>query len=146
MQLREVGRKIQMLRTEYVPAQRDESGNLIRGTGRSKIKMLGSFDSWESSIDGIDQETLEKLTDAERGELEGHFEQKKRDDLARSLRHAPGYIVNKLRLLADNCEHEQRATDKQVDEIRAALSELMKVRRAARRKLKNSTSEGKGEA
>ncbi|MHB8978784.1 MAG: hypothetical protein ACYDAI_19240 [Trichloromonadaceae bacterium] len=134
MQLREIGGKIQILRAEYVPAVRDEKGNLVKGTGRSKVKMLGSFDRWTSTLAGVDAELVAQLDEAERADLEKHFEAKQAEIKASSLAHAPRSIVLSLNDLTRAENILSAVSDDQVKQIRAALSGLLAARRAAKKK------------
>jgi hypothetical protein len=43
--LKEAGKRIQVFKTDYVPAERTAEGHLIRGTGRSRPTIVGSFKS-----------------------------------------------------------------------------------------------------
>ena len=79
MQIRVKTRRIQLLRAEYVPAQRDDRGNLVRGTGRATQKIVGTF----SIIDNeLPDELAQKLTDEEKVQVKEFLaERAKRLDL-----------------------------------------------------------------
>lgn len=134
MQLREVGNKIQILRAEYVKAERDERGNLVKGTGRTKVHMLGSFPRYSTTIQSVDKELLAQLDAAELADLEEHFKARKEEARKVQLETAPASICLSLRDLSKAEDVLEHCSDDQVQQIRKALSELLAARRAAKRK------------
>lgn len=133
MMIRERGGKIQLVRTEYVPVAKDDAGQQIPGTGRGKQVIVGTFDRYRSAVDSVDSTLIEKLTADERQELEAWFDAKRQEERQRSLSMAPRSAVRSLKELADNFE-DAPVSDEQIEEIKAAMSELLAARRAARKK------------
>lgn len=79
MQIRVKARRIQLLRAEYVPAQRDDRGNLVRGTGRATQKIVGTMSFIDTEIP---EELAEKLTAEEKTQVAAFLEERaKRLDL-----------------------------------------------------------------
>lgn len=79
MQIRAKARRIQLLRAEYVPAQRDDRGNLVRGTGRATQKIVGTMSIIDTEIP---EKLAEKLTDEEKAQVAAFLEERaKRLDL-----------------------------------------------------------------
>jgi len=135
MQLRETGNKIQVLRAEYVPAERDENGNLKRGTGRTKTKMVGSFDSYLSSVSLIDSSLLEKLSDDEKQIIADYIEEKKQSEFQGRLKSAPRWAAEYIKMLADNYDPAV-ISDDQLTAIREAVKTLNAARAEYKRKHK----------
>lgn len=133
MMIRERGGKIQLVRTEYVPVAKDESGKQIPGTGRGKQVIVGTFDRFRSAVSSVDSTLLEKLTADEKKELEAWFDAKRQEEQRRSLSLAPRSAVRSLKELAANFEASP-VSDEQIEEIKAAMSELLAARRSAKKK------------
>jgi hypothetical protein len=67
------------MRTEYIPAERDERGNLKRGTGRGKQTVIGSIPSWTESLDFVPDDIKVALEPEELTQLKEWLEQKKKE-------------------------------------------------------------------
>ena len=91
MQIRIVSKKIQLLRSYYVPAKRTPEGHLLRGTGRASQKIIASFDKW---LDKIPQKVLSKLTDEEIEQLQSWLEEQKEKDRKKDLLAAIELVEN----------------------------------------------------
>jgi len=75
MQIKVRGNKVQLLRSEYTTARRDDNGNLIRGTGRCTQKLLGSFDRLTEKPDEVPEEIKGKLMEEEALQLQDWIEE-----------------------------------------------------------------------
>jgi DNA-directed RNA polymerase subunit F len=124
-----MGNRTQLLRAEYVPAERDENGNLVRGTGRAKTKMIGSFPSYYESVDQVDNELLEKLSGEELEELESHLKEVQERMRAYDIETAPRAVLKELKTIAENYD-PSTCTDDQIDQISDLLSKIKAERRA----------------
>jgi DNA-directed RNA polymerase subunit F len=124
-----MGNRTQLLRAEYVPAERDENGNLVRGTGRAKTKMIGSFPCYFESIDQIDNDLLEKLEGEELEELEEHLKDVRERMRKYDIESAPRAVLKELKTIAENYD-PSTCTDDQIDQISDLLSKIKAERRA----------------
>jgi len=89
MQIKINGNKIQLVRTVYVPAERTDNGDLVKGTGRTKIGCRMTFDISRNGIlsteipdeisvkRGVTENTRDFLTDEEFEDLEKWLVEKK---------------------------------------------------------------------
>lgn len=133
MMVRERGGRVHLLRTEYVPVAKDDSGKQIPGTGRGKQTIIGTFDRFLSSANEVDSMLLEQLTADERGQLDAWFQARQEEERRRSLSIAPRSAVRGLKELAANFETSP-LDDEQIEEIKAAMSELLAARRAHKKR------------
>jgi len=128
MQIREAGNRTQLLRAQYVKAERDENGNLVKGTGRTKVIMIGSFDRYATTVNQIESSLLEKLDTDETKQLTDYIQEKEQRMSEFKISQAPARIIENMQIAANNYDPAV-VTDEQIEAIKDGLSKLLKARR-----------------
>lgn len=133
MQFREVKNRIQLLRAEYVPAERTEEGHLVKGTGRSAVRMVDSIKSYLESAAEVPKEILEKLTEEEVGQLDQHLKERAEERGRLRVQGAAWGIAKDLDTLAKNYDPEL-VPDEKIQAMQDGMKKLLEARRKYKRR------------
>lgn len=120
--LKEAGKRIQVFKTDYIPAERTAEGHLIRGTGRSRPTIVGSFKSTEVVIPTkiADQLTNDQVKKAQK-RLDDYHRQKRVDRQKRLASRLPEL----MREFSENLGLTN-LSQTQVDDLFSAYADMKK--------------------
>ena len=97
MQAREKGRRIQLIRAEYVPAARTPGGHLVRGTGRAFSKVVATF---PYMLNEIPADVARLLSEKEQAQVTSWLEDRVRRRKETLLRYDLDTLPDRLAKLA----------------------------------------------
>ncbi len=117
MQIRVRGRRLEFLRSEYLP-----------GKKRSTQKLLGSMDAYGYAT-VIPQALREKMTEEEIAQVEAYFQKEREDREARSVRYALTSAGASLREMARAIEEQEVIAPEKAAEVYAGLDQVAKALR-----------------
>jgi len=131
MQIKERGNKIQLLRSVYTTAQRDQKGNLVRGTGRCSQQMIGSFSFRAKSMADIPVELKEVLTEEEQVYLENWLIEKVKERLKAKKEKVLKTIAGDIELATEAIEEGMCLTENEVQKMYSSWGKLQITLRKA---------------
>jgi len=131
MQIKVRGSKVQLLRSEYVPAERDENGNLVRGTGRSFQRLVGSFDRWTETIENVPVKVTAVLNEDELEELQEWLSGRREERVSGERARALETVARSLVLASEALGEGMGLADDGAQEIYASWGTLQKALRKA---------------
>lgn len=155
MQIREKGHRIQLVRAEYIPAERTPEGHLRRGTGRAKPYLAGTFDKYIDYIPETLQTgrkktdttpTKEVLSKDELTMLQKWLDDRKEKRQAENIRMNISFMPTRIKDIAGSLP-EIDITENQVNEWYEAIDLIQKAfrKKGYSRPKKEAASHGKKE-
>jgi len=136
MQIRIVSKKIQLLRSQYIPAIRTPEGHLQKGTGRATQKIIASFDRW---LEKPPPAVVSRLTKEEVEQLKAWLEALKEKDRERDLKIAIDLVEDYMNRATEGIKEFGPIETKKAQKIRKACDRLEKSLQPAKRKRKRKT-------
>jgi len=142
MQIREVKGRVQLIRSEYVPAVKEiidgKDGKQYtvtkKGTGRNKTKTVGTFSSVSPTLS--DEVRLE-LKEDELEQVEKWIADRQERDRINQLKFSPEYLPGRLQELAQGIDLSG-ITQEQVDQMLNAVDEFKAAVRGCGLKIKKA--------
>ena len=124
MQIRVVSKKIQLLRSEYIPAKRTPEGHMHRGTGRSTQKVIASFDKW---LTEPPKDILEQLTKDEIKQVKTWLKEWREENRKKDLEVAIDLVAGYMNRAAQGIEECGVLEAKKIRAIKRAWANLNKA-------------------
>ena len=136
MQIRIVSKKIQILRSKYIPAERTPEGHLRKGTGRATQKIVASFDRW---LEKPPVEVVSKLSAEEAEQLKGWMKTQKEKDREHNLKIAVDLVADYMNRAAQGIKEYGPIETKKAQRLRKACDRLTKALQPVKGKRKKKS-------
>ncbi len=129
MQIREQGRRYQLLRGVYVPAHDGPDGTRIGG--KTRLEMVASFPTIDADDPG--PEVFAKLDQAEADQLREWIDQRKQEKVERDRDFRRRWTLRDLAEIATDIEGHN-IDQEWIDQAKAAMSDVLAAWRRQKKK------------